>query len=78
MAYTHHDVQLAEAKIKEQLPHVFIERSDRGYGLSIYTPQMGHSVVFQRAGIGGEVRANLDEVIESYRPKKPEPAGDAA
>lgn len=75
MAYFHHDVVLAEQKIKEHLPNAFIERSDKGFGLSIYTPQLGHTVVFRRAaGDAGEVQANLDEVIAKYRPAQPEVA----
>jgi hypothetical protein len=71
MPYFHHDVQLAEAKIKENLPFAFIERSDKGFGLSIYTPPIGHTIVFQR---NPEIRANVDEVIAKYRPKAPEQA----
>lgn len=75
MPYFHHDVVLAETKIKEHLPNAFIQRSDKGFGLSIYTPTMGFTVVFQRAVNGAEeVQANLDELITKYRPVPPEVA----
>ena len=72
MPYFHDDVQRAEAKLKEQLPTAFIDRSDRGFGLTVYTPPIGRTVVFQR---NPEVIADLNEVIAKYRPK---PAGEAA
>lgn len=68
MTYFHDDVQRAEAKIKEHLPTTFIEKSDRGFGLSVYRPTLGTTIVYQRAGPGrDEVIANLDAVIAKYR-----------
>lgn len=72
MPYFHHDVQKAEAKIKEQLPNVFIDRSDRGFGLAVYSPAGGETIIFRRASAHlPEVIADLDEVIAKYRPAPP-------
>lgn len=69
MPYFHHDVSDAEAKIKAHLPNVHIERSDRGFGLAIYTPPIGKTIVFQRGNaMVDEIRADVDEVIAKYRP----------
>lgn len=68
MPYYHDEVQRAEAEIKKSLPHVFIEKSDKGFGLKVYTPSIGETVVYQREP---EIRAVVDDVIAKYRPSLP-------